>query len=68
MTIMMKFNIKGTVEPASNGGFVLFSDTQELSVSTMGFVENLLDQVTAGKLSKHDALNALQVMFKLCLS
>jgi hypothetical protein len=47
---------------------VLFTDVQELTTSTVGFVENLLDQVLEGALSKQEALNALQVMLKLCLS
>lgn len=65
---MERFDVKGAAVQAANGDFVLFTDVQELTVSTVGFVENLLDQVAEGALSKQDALNALQVMFKLCLS
>jgi hypothetical protein len=65
---MERFDVKGAAVQEANGDFVLFTDVQELTVSTVGFVENLLDQVAEGALSKQDALNALQVMFKLCLS
>ena len=65
---MQRFDAKGVAVQQANGDFVLFTDVQELTSSTVGFVENLLDQVAEGELSKQDALNALRVMFKLCLS
>lgn len=68
MITMMRFDVKGTTFEESNGDFVLFTDVQELTSSTVGFVSNLIDQVAEGRLSKSDALNALQVMFKLFLS
>lgn len=68
MITMVRFDVKGTTIEESNGDFVLFTDVQELTSSTVGFVGNLIDQVAEGSLSKSDALNALQVMFKLFLS
>jgi hypothetical protein len=65
---MVRFDAKGSAVEEANGDFVLFTDVQELTTSTVGFVENLLDQVLEGALSKQEALNALQVMLKLCLS
>lgn len=65
---MVRFDVKGTAFEESNGDFVLFTDVQELTTSTVGFVENLLDQVLEGAFSKQEALNTLQVMLKLCLS
>jgi hypothetical protein len=68
MITMVRFDAKGYAVQEANGDFVLFNDVQELTSSTTEFVNNLLEQVAEGALSKQEALNALQVMFKLCLS
>jgi hypothetical protein len=65
---MERFDAKGAAVLEADGDFVLFTEVQELTSSTVGFVEKLLDQVAEGALSKQDALIALQVMFKFCLS
>jgi len=68
MILMVRFYAKGYAVQEANGDFVLFNEVQELTSSTTEFVNNLLEQVTEGTLSKQEALNALKVMFKLCLS
>ena len=68
MILMVRFDAKGYAVQEANGDFVLFNEVQELTSSTTEFVNNLLEQVTEGTLSKQEALNALKVMFKLSLS
>jgi hypothetical protein len=65
---MVRFDAKGYAVQEANGDFVLFNDVQELTSNTIEFANKLLEQVAEGALSKQEALNALQVMFKLCLS
>lgn len=65
---MMRFEGNSAIKPDASGDYVRFTDVHELCTSTVGFVENLLNLLEEGELTKSDAVSALKAMFRLSLS
>jgi hypothetical protein len=61
----MRYECATGVYQEARGEYVKFEDVKILCTSTIEFVTNLIDQLEADELTKTDAVNALEVMFKV---